>query len=74
MFKFILQVFLIFLVVRIIFRYVFPLFQMVTHTSKKMKEFEKRVNAKHDPSFRSSSTKRTSAKSGDYIDYEEVKS
>jgi hypothetical protein len=72
MFKYIIEIFLIGLLFRILFRYVLPIFRIASVTNSRLRqmhdqarETERRAN--------DTTTKNNVKKEGDYIDYEEVK-
>ncbi len=70
MFKLIIEILLIGIVIRFIFRFLFPVIHITKVTSDRMRQMQKQMDEMQQKTNNQQSHQ---VKDGDYIDYEEVK-
>ncbi len=78
MLKTILELFVLYIIYKLVFGFIIPVYQTTKHLSKKMSDMQQQMKADNDAAIKNQNqaTNKTGAKSSsssDYIDYEEVK-
>ena len=78
MLKTILELFVLYIIYKLVFGFIIPVYQTTKHLSKKMSDMQEQMKAENDAAIKNQNqaankTGTTSSSSSDYIDYEEVK-
>ncbi|MBC7830053.1 MAG: hypothetical protein H7122_20070 [Chitinophagaceae bacterium] len=72
--RYIIWIFVIYALYRLIFDVIIPVARVSGQMKKKMREFQDTVQKQNPPQDPLNQTKDTKQKTGDYIDFEELKS
>jgi hypothetical protein len=77
MLKTILELFVLYIIYKLVFGFIIPIYQTTKHLSKKMSDMQQQMKAENDAAIKNQNQANkagtTSSSSSDYIDYEEVK-
>lgn len=78
MLKTILELFVLYIIYKLVFGFIIPVYQTTKHLSKKMSDMQQQMKAENDAAIKNQNqatnkTGANSSSSSDYIDYEEVK-
>jgi len=78
MLKTILELFVLYIIYKLVFGFIIPVYQTTKHLSKKMSDMQQQMKAENDAAIKNQNQAAnkagtTSSSSSDYIDYEEVK-
>ena len=77
MLKTILELFVLYIIYKLVFGFIIPVYQTTKHLSKKMSDMQQQMKAENDAAIKNQNQANmagtTSSSSSDYIDYEEVK-
>ena len=71
--RYIIWIFVLYGLYRLIFDVIIPVARVSAQMKKKMREFQDTVNQQHPPQETFTTTPDSKKKTGDYIDFEEVK-
>ena len=76
--KTILELFVLYIIYKLVFGFIIPVYQTTKHLSKKMSDMQQQMKAENDAAIKNQNqatnkTGANSSSSSDYIDYEEVK-
>lgn len=72
--RYIIWIFVIYALYRLIFDVIIPVARVSSQMKKKMREFQDTMHQQNPPEETLKQTRDTKQKTGDYIDFEEVKS
>lgn len=72
--RYIIWIFVIYALFRLIFDVIIPIARVSGQMKKKMREFQDNIHQQNQPSESFTQPKDTKQKTGDYIDFEELKS